>query len=342
MRHTLKLRCAPFAIAAFAALGTTSGHAQESPSAPVILLPDEIGNAQPAPTIEAAPDQIQSVPPIAVEPLVIPESSPAHETTASSIEAEAPPENDASTASPGPVRASSVAEPGSSMPAGFPLQTGETVPASEAAQGAGESERLRTTDRMMQQPLSAEDGAQAARLDADLSEEALLAGLGILGAIGGIGVFATRRRRKTVRKPADAVAHDRPAELPVTEDREKPAVASVPLIEREPRVGSLDQPTVPTSQSGDTFGGLPNEGAAVALPRKVPDNFEERDALFRRMVAARPDRANPFRSPTARAKRAKLILQSLSRKFETRKPRIDLSQYTSNWPALRGWQPTTA
>jgi len=63
---------------------------------------------------------------------------------------------------------------------------------------------------------------------------------------------------------------------------------------------------------------------------------------LRDMIAAKPDRANPFRSRGARAKRARLILQSLGRDFEKRKPRIDLSEYANVWPALRGWQPATA
>lgn len=81
---------------------------------------------------------------------------------------------------------------------------------------------------------------------------------------------------------------------------------------------------------------------AVPLPDELPQTFEERDALLHRMIAAKPDSANPFRSPRARARRARLILQSLGRRFEKVKPRIDLRQYAYHWPALRGWKPASA
>jgi hypothetical protein len=75
-------------------------------------------------------------------------------------------------------------------------------------------------------------------------------------------------------------------------------------------------------------------GASVPLPAKMPETFEERDALMKRMIAAKPDRANPFTSPIQRYKRAKLILQSLGRDFGDAEPWIDLSQYPQNWPEL--------
>lgn len=83
-------------------------------------------------------------------------------------------------------------------------------------------------------------------------------------------------------------------------------------------------------------------GDPVALPGALPETFEERDALLHELVAAKPDRANPFTASRARARRAKLIMQSLGQTFRDRKPRIDLSEYTNRWPAMRGWQPATA
>jgi hypothetical protein len=52
------------------------------------------------------------------------------------------------------------------------------------------------------------------------------------------------------------------------------------------------------------------------------------------MVAARPDKANPFTDRRQRTKRARLIMQSLGVTFD-REPRIDLSQYPNNWPELQ-------
>ena len=81
-------------------------------------------------------------------------------------------------------------------------------------------------------------------------------------------------------------------------------------------------------------GGLPHAGAAVALPQELPESYEEREALFYRMVEARPDRANPFTDRKARMKRARLIMQSIGRDFGEAAPWIDLSQYPNNWPEL--------
>jgi len=81
-------------------------------------------------------------------------------------------------------------------------------------------------------------------------------------------------------------------------------------------------------------GALPSDGAAVDLPAEAPQDYEARNALFERMVDARPDKANPFTDRRQRMKRARLIMQSLGTTFE-REPRIDLSQYPNNWPELR-------
>ncbi|GAA0281745.1 hypothetical protein GCM10009127_23850 [Alteraurantiacibacter aestuarii] len=90
----------------------------------------------------------------------------------------------------------------------------------------------------------------------------------------------------------------------------------------------------PKAQLQETDGGLPHAGAAIALPVRAPSDPQERKELLERMVAARPDRANPFRSPKSRRHRARLILQCLGRKFENGRSSIDFSQYPMNWPEL--------
>jgi hypothetical protein len=106
---------------------------------------------------------------------------------------------------------------------------------------------------------------------------------------------------------------------------ERPIVA-----EREPLTAApAERPRVPTPAPSMAHG-----GASVPLPRRLPESFEERDALLKRMIDARPDRANPFTNRRARLRRARLILQSLDRDFGDTKPWIDLSQYPQNWPEL--------
>jgi hypothetical protein len=133
--------------------------------------------------------------------------------------------------------------------------------------------------------------------------------------------FIFGRRRKAVRRVAPPVI-ERPSI-----ERTQPAAPINTAPAREPI-----QFAAPVSAQG----GLPHSGAAVALPRTLPESFEERDALLKRMIAARPDRANPFVSRRARAKRARLILQMLGKGFSDGKSRIDLSQYPNNWPELAG------
>jgi hypothetical protein len=80
-------------------------------------------------------------------------------------------------------------------------------------------------------------------------------------------------------------------------------------------------------------GALPSDGAAVDLPARMPETYEERSALLDKMVAARPDKANPFTDRRQRLRRARLIMQSLGHTFD-REPLIDLSQYPNNWPEV--------
>jgi hypothetical protein len=103
--------------------------------------------------------------------------------------------------------------------------------------------------------------------------------------------------------------------------------------------GKLAQPPDPSrSRAGSSLaalaGALPSEGAAVDLPAKAPESYEERNALFERMVNARPDKANPFTDRRQRMKRARLIMQSLGVTFD-REPRLDHSPYPHNRPELR-------
>jgi hypothetical protein len=107
-----------------------------------------------------------------------------------------------------------------------------------------------------------------------------------------------------------------------------------PLVER-PVAPLATAPAMPYRRDPQPVrGALPSDGAAVDLPAAVPESYEERSALLKRMVGGKPDRANPFTDRKARQHRARLILQSLGTTFD-REPRIDLSQYPNNWPELQ-------
>jgi hypothetical protein len=174
---------------------------------------------------------------------------------------------------------------------------------------------------------------------ADGTDEALVAGmLGALGlaAVGGVAYAASRRRRRA--RHETTVAHEPVAAMAVSAERPMAAPPAAPVAQR-----TVTDPVAQSNVTMDRAISAPRvSGDPVPLPAEVPQTFEERDALLKELVAAKPDRANPFTSVRARARRAKLIMQSLGEDFSNRKPRIDLSQYTNRWPALRGWQPATS
>lgn len=148
---------------------------------------------------------------------------------------------------------------------------------------------------------------------------AVLAGLAAF-ALAMWGFVAIGRRKPVDRKAAMMI------ERPVVKPREPVAqpVAAEPV----------PTPSVSPLHPAGSAPSMAHTGAAVPLPSRVPESFEERDALIKRMIEAKPDRANPFTSPIQRRKRAKLILQSLGRDFGDAEPWIDLGQYPQNWPEL--------
>ena len=313
-RHMLT--SAPLAIAAMAALPLFPAAAQEQP---VIVLPDTAPTTTtsvPAATATPAPVIVLPDP----EPVTTLPASEAVQTNSATREA-APAPVAASRATPArevsrPVVDAVAATPGESASepatseeiAPLPAASAETIAANRAA--------------LEPVPAPVEDASSATLL------------LALLG-VGGVGLaafFLMRRRRKdtvpTIERPVVASA----------------PVAPPPVLDRDPVVTTHDaaHPATTITPAMPARAAAPSNGAAVELPREAPTTFAERDSLLKRMIAARPDRANPFRSPKARAKRARLILQSLNMNFHDRKPWIDLSQYTNIWPELRGHGPRTA
>ena len=143
--------------------------------------------------------------------------------------------------------------------------------------------------------------------------------------------MASRRRRRNLEEAAyEPVAYEPIAPEPVV-------VATPEQSYAAPAYSAPLAPNMATRRRR-----LRTAATRSLCPEAMPETFEERDALLKELVAADPDRANPFVSTRARARRAKLIMQSLGRSFQNRKPRIDLSEYSHRWPALRGWTPATA
>lgn len=305
--------CAGAAIAAALALTSTPALAQMAPAADAPAV-------QPVPTFPeaTAPAPIAAeTQPAVVLPTTLPEAAP--ETTPQTTDAAPEP-----TAEPAPAEAE---------PAPATTRTGRAAPrvappaandmASEPQAVAIDSEPTPIAVDTVTEPLAAaapvtepaETAPPAVNDDNTQFWVAVLAGLiAVALAIWG---FVAIGRRKTVQRRVAAV--ERPVVTP------RPTVAA-PAAAATPTVTPLA-----TARPNAATPSLAHSGAAVALPSRMPATFAERDALLKRMVAAKPDRANPFTTPKARLKRARLILQSLGRDFDGREPWIDFSQYPSNW-----------
>lgn len=143
---------------------------------------------------------------------------------------------------------------------------------------------------------------------------------------------------KQSAQPRPVAAPIAPATAPVAPAAPPEIAAVAAPVEAEVRPTAEPTPirrqNVSFGSTARTPGALPSAGASVDLPARVPEDYDERSALLKRMIEARPDKANPFRNRKSRTKRARLILQSLGRKFEDADPWIDLSQYPNNWPEL--------
>ncbi len=111
----------------------------------------------------------------------------------------------------------------------------------------------------------------------------LLLGAGLAGALGLGGLLAFARRRRGRRE----VIYDEAAPVEPT------AVAAMP----EPA------PVAPRTATPQW-----TTPAAFAMPAAVPEDELARCALIHRMVAAKPDAANPFKTCKSRTRRARLIL----------------------------------
>jgi hypothetical protein len=307
---THSLRQAGTAIAAALALAATPALAQD-PATPFPAAPDPV----PQPVI-VVPD----IPvPVAPEPTVVEPTAPAEtappESREEAAEPAPPPTASRTRVAATPARAApdpapAIDAPGPAVADEAPLLAPVETPATVAVEPAPVAE----TDTV---PATTAENAGILAL--------VLGGLVILAlAIWG---FIAIGRRKPVRRYAVA--------KPAPEVGEPMAAKPAPVDVRQPVPARPDRAVVePLVAPAPSSGLLPHAGASVALPRRLPESFAEREALFRRLVDARPDRANPFTDRKARMKRARLIMQSRGRDFGDARPWIDLSQYPQSWPEL--------
>ena len=317
MKTRHMIASAPIAIAAMAALHAPAAVAQD---APVIVLdmPAPAPAAAPVASQPVAPAPIASPAPIvlpapAPAPVAIELPKPAPIVDAPEVKQAEPVATTQTTRRPEP-------QPRTEAPQTAPAMTAEPT-ATEAAPMPVE-EPLASTNTASSEPLAAAE--LAPEPVGDPFDAALLFALLGLGGVALAGVLLFRRRRALRDVPS--------IERPVV------ARAAAP----EPADRAYDVAPLGNTHAEPATSFATGSDALVQLPVEKPRDPAQRDRLLKRMIDAEPDRANPFVSHKARAKRARLILQSIGTRFTDRKPGIDLSQYTNVWPELRGWRPATA
>ncbi|RVQ68704.1 hypothetical protein EKN06_00260 [Croceicoccus ponticola] len=184
----------------------------------------------------------------------------------------------------------------------------------ESAEGAAV---LATAESARSRPVTTgqEDSESGASMT--MAGGALALGLGFAGLL--LAGASRRRRRPLANEPAAAgkvkpVSH---------RDGDGYVTSPVRTASKPAFAVSASNPAAAYSSKWDSttfvnasplLGALPN-----GAPPRTPDG---RKALIDRLVRARPDHANPFRSTGARRRRARLIVQSLTQRMADQ-PQID-------------------
>lgn len=183
----------------------------------------------------------------------------------------------------------------SSAPLASLDQSSEETSAPDVVSPTGESTPVATTSPIRESgPL-------------DIPDEALAGLLGLLG-LGAAGFVVARRRRSNGQ---DDPINDAAPVSRASPPRPQPESPSVPA-------SALASGGLSSIRTGITFGDPRPVALQAARPEATPLNLasarqitipgESRDDTLRRMVAAPPDHANPFTSPKARRRRARMIL----------------------------------
>lgn len=275
-------RPATLAIAAFLAFGSTHAFAQEATTAgtaPTIIVPPVVSPASPAPS--AAPNFTASAPVVQATPSV--EESKAAAIAASEAEASTPvqrselrPAAQRSSAAPASTRPTRAV---SADPA--PVTTPVAPSAAERAPAAMQTERTATAMSPTAESASTPDVATQSTMSS--GDQALYMALGgfalVLLGIG--GAAAMRRRRRTGTVEAPVATYEPAADHRSVAGDHMPIAAEASYVPRAPASAfATSQPMTPA----------PRYGAVEA------------------MVAAAPDRDNPFLTRSKRAKRARFLL----------------------------------
>lgn len=294
-------------------LPTAQTSTAPAPSAPAPVVIAELPDAsEPAVAVDAAPE-------VAVEPV-----APVEQAV---VESEATPAAAPSRAPSQPTRTARVAAADPSPATDFDF-TEETVaadvPVIEDGESADGAAVLASAETASANPVST--GAESKSFNADLVTGGGALALG-LGFIGLFMAGASRRRRGARAGAAEAV------NAPVTRPLRKPmGERTAPTAAAAPAFAVNHSRSQPATSKWDNAGFV-NASPAVSAPA-VPQTAEQRKALIDRLTRARPDRAIPFKSPAARRRRARLIVQTLRQRL-AEQPNLDFRRFYESFARRR-------
>lgn len=310
MTHqSIRSKSAATALSAVLVLGSTSAFAQEAPpldspesitTAPKVKLPEEAAPAIVVPPL-ALPATQATADPAGVEDTPEPVETPAQAAPA--------------TRSTGPARTRIATPPAnpSVINAVPPPVTGEMLSSPMPSADAVLTPTAPVVEPPPTEPASESNEAVAG----------LVALLGLV-ALGGAGFLLMRRRNSAVEtlpemQLTDAQAvkpdmmelgrsvHVSPAPQTVPPAR-APAATPVPVRPTPKRLDTKGKPVSPFVFNPIYQGKRPEERPLFMMPFGPVPTGEARTALLNRMVASRPDAANPFTSPKWRMRRARTML----------------------------------
>ncbi|PEQ14184.1 hypothetical protein B2G71_00815 [Novosphingobium sp. PC22D] len=314
---------------------TPPSESAPAPGTPTVVLPSTTTPAAPTATTTAPSSEMQSPVRPGQPTIVLPDVSGPAQTPRSSAAPSVPtPSESIRAESPRPdgepaANAASASAPGSADPA--PVREAQNDSAAGAIppidEFAGDGAAPIDATQRVAAPIAdaSPELAPAAEPaeDGDGMPAAAIAGLLALLGIGGAGMMAMRSRRRSSH-----VVHAKPATIPARTPDPAPRPAAAALEPAAPAPASRGDAAYTTGRpevanqfaaAGVTEAPVLERETPVARtapPARVrvdPDGplptGEARQELLRSMVAAEPDEANPFRSPKARRRRARVILQ---------------------------------
>jgi hypothetical protein len=269
--------------------------------------------ATPAPVIPATPEQVIAPPPVMVSPIPPQPLEPVEAVSAS----EPPPARVVKSEPVAKPEATARNRAAAEAPLAADAQRGEMTGSAETAMVASSTGSPAVASAEPAKPAAPEPRSNG------MSDEAIAGLLALLGVGAAGGLLAMKRRRRPL--PPAPVRQDTAF---ASEGPAPPLASAATIVTKGPDArhdaGDMTgEPCRPRSSRKAV-----HEAALAQMADGPVPTGHERAELIRSMTRAKPDRFNPFTSPKARRRRARLILQHRERLWEERVNRpLDLGRF---------------